>query len=294
MSRTILRVVLSLALVIGVSACGDDDDDTAAGGDTAANVLRITAREYEFDVEGDVDAGALSIAVANDGAEFHELAMSKLADGKTLDDARAALENATDDHDEDPLAGITEGDAVIDDLGGAQAPGTEYAISGTGVEAGDYVLMCYVPNAEGESHYTLGMLTGFTIGEGEAPPTVEPDVTYTASDEGLEGPDTLDAGDTTIEIVNDSSVSREIVFLKIKDGRTVEEVGAFFESAEEGPPDFATAPLEVLAFVFDAEQDRSITIDLTPGQWALTTPDSENPFEGPPDEDPHGTLITVS
>src|SRR5688500_6212601 len=108
MVRTILRVVLSAALVIGVAACGDDGDDDddatgAGGGDTSENVLTITAREYEFDVDGDVDAGALSIDVTNDGAEFHELGMAKLTDGKTVDDVRAAMGAAGDDDEEDPL-----------------------------------------------------------------------------------------------------------------------------------------------------------------------------------------------
>lgn len=299
MQRTVARVAVSILLLTAVAACGDDDDDAAGTDDVeqpageGENTLTITEREYEFDVEGEVEAGALSIAVTNDGAEFHEIGMAKLVDGKTIDDVSAALETAGED-DEDALDGIIEEDATIDDLGGVQLPGTSYTISGTGVQPGDYVLLCFIPNAEGTPHYSLGMLTGFTVGDGEATALPDSDVTYRATDEGLEGPDAIDAGETTIEVVNDSSVNREINLLKLADGKTMDDVGAWFESGGEGAPDPATSPLGFLAFVFDAEQDRRLSVQLTPGQWAIQSSDPESPFDGPPTEDPHAILITVT
>jgi hypothetical protein len=280
-------------MVVGLAACGDDDDDgTAATGGEGENALTITERDYAFDVEGEATAGTLTIDVTNNGKELHELAMARLVDGKSLDDARSALESA-DPEDEDSLKGIIEEEAVIDELGGVQLPGTSYAITGSGIEAGDYVLMCFIPNAEGKPHFSLGMLTGFTIGEGEGGEASDADVTYTASDDGLDGPETVDAGETTIEVVNDTSVNREISLIKVKDGKTMDDVGMWFEAADQGPPDVASAPLEFLAFIFDAEQDRTITVDLTPGQWAIQSADPEKPFEGPPTEDPHAILFMV-
>ena len=138
------------------------------------------------------------------------------------------------------------------------------------------------------------MVTGFTVDEGDVSEVPQPDATYTIGDDGVEGPAQLDSGETSIEVVNDSSTSREITLLKIAEGNTVEDVITFFESADEGPPVFAGGPLDFLAFVFDAESDRTITVDLTAGQWAIQTPDPEQPFEGPPTEDPHTILVTVS
>jgi hypothetical protein len=219
--------------------------------------------------------------------------MAKLVDGNTVDDVRAALE-AAEEETEDPFAGIAEDDSVIDDIGGIQAPGTAYTITGDGVEAGDYVLLCFIEDSEGTPHFSLGMLTGFTVGEGDSSEVPEPDVTYTVGDDGLDGPTEVDAGDTSIEIVNDSSTGREINLFKIAEGNTIEDVVAFFESAEEETPDFASAPLDFFAFVFDGESARTITVDLTEGDWAIQTPDPEQPFDGPPTEDPHAILLTVS
>jgi hypothetical protein len=192
------------------------------------------------------------------------------------------------------LDGIAEPDSAMDSIGGIQAPGTGYTITGGGVEAGEYVLLCFIPNSEGVPHFSLGMLTGFTVSDGEASAVPEPDVTYTADSEGLQGPGELEAGETSIEIVNDSATSREVSLLKIAEGKTLDDVAAFFESIGDGPPDFAAAPLEFFAFVFDGESDRTITVELTTGQWALQTSDPEQPFEGPPIEDPHAILLTVS
>ena len=185
-------------------------------------------------------------------------------------------------------------EGMIDELGGVQAPGTAYTISGDGIEAGEYVLICFIPNSEGVLHAQLGMVSGFTIAEGDANQAPQPAVTYTISDDHLDGPTELAAGDTAIEIVNDSSTNREITLFKVKEGSTLDDVGAFFEAADEGPPDFASGPIDFLAFVFDGTADRTITVNLTAGQWVLQTPDPEQPFEGDPTQDPHTTLITVS
>ncbi len=194
--------------------------------------MHITQRDYEFEVDGALTAGSVSIAVENLGAEFHEIGMAKLVDGHTVDEVRAALEAASED--EDPLTGLVEDDSVIDELGGIAAPGTAYTMSGDGIEAGEYVLICFIPNSEGVPHSQLGMVSGFTIAEGDATQAPEADVTYTVSDEGLDGPSELAAGDTSIEFVNDSATNREITLFKVKEGSTLDDVIAFFAAADEG------------------------------------------------------------
>jgi uncharacterized cupredoxin-like copper-binding protein len=265
---------------------------TTSGGEATGNTLHITESDYEFQVEGELTAGSVSIAVENLGSEIHEIGMARLVDGHTVEEVRAALEAAGED--EDPLEGLVEEGSVIDELGGVQAPGTAYTISGDGIEAGEYVLICFIPNSEGVLHAQLGMVSGFTIAEGDANQAPQPDVTFTISDDNLDGPTELAAGDTAIEIINDSSTNREITLFKVKEGSTLEDVGAFFEAADEGPPDFSSGPIDFLAFVFDGTGDRTITVNLTAGQWVLQTPDPEQPFEGDPTQDPHTILVTVS
>jgi hypothetical protein len=295
--RTVAR--LSVLALVGVTlvACGDDED-AGSDGDDAANVLSIAASEYSFDLSGEPEAGALTIQVENNGKEIHELAMSRLVGDSTIDDVRAALDASGPDEEAD-FDGILEEDAVIDDLGAALFPGASLSISGSGIEPGSYVIMCFVPNAEGEPHFSLGMLNEFSITEGESTDAPEGDVTYTASDDGLDGPDTLDAGTTVFEMVNDSSINREIQVGKLADGATFEEANAFFAQFEQGPPTAEGLagpdnPIEFFSFLFDAEQDRFVTVDLTPGTWVIGMPDPENEFEGSPEDDPYAVVIEVT
>jgi hypothetical protein len=298
-----LRVLLVVGLVAALGACGDDDDSDAGETPTteaeaaSGNVLTISEREYAFTVSGSPKAGTLTIGVSNEGEQLHEIAIAKLKAGKTLDDAKAALAQERSD-DENPLVGITEEDAAIDDLGGIQFPGSSLAATGGGVDAGEYVLMCFIPNAEGKPHFSLGMLTSFTVAEGDddsgAAALPDEDATYTVTDAGLDGPKELAAGETTFLVKNDSSTSREINLVKVKAGKTVTDVETFFKETGDDLPDVAKAPTEFFAFVFDAEQDRTITLELTPGQWAIQTPDPEKPFEGPIAENKHAVLLTVT
>lgn len=297
-TRTVAQLLAGLMVLLTTASCADEA--TGAGGagtetDRGAqpNTVRIIERDYAFEISGQPAGGALSIAVENTGSELHEVAFSKLLDGKTFADAKAALESAGED-DRNPLEGIADSDSVIDDFGGAQAPGTSYTITGEEVEPGDYILACHIPNAEGVPLYKLGLLAPVTIAAGSGGTPQEADLTYTATDDQLEGPETADAGETNIEVVNDSSASREITLLKLTAGKTMEDAGKFFESATDAPPDFGNSPFDFFTFVFDSERDRTITVDLTPGQWVIQVPDPDKPFEGPPTEDPHAVVVNVA
>lgn len=297
MNRAFRIAAIVLLLAAGSACAGEEPEPAATTAATAAadgeNVLEITQREYEFEIGGEPVAGTLTIDVTNEGEEWHEIVMAKLQDGKTLDDVRSALEEAGEDEDPFDEFGDENG-RVIDDLGGSQFPGTSYQITGSSIVAGDYALICFVPDAEGKPHFSLGMLSEFTIAEGSADEAPEADVTFTADDEKLDGPKQIPAGETTMRIVNDSASTRELGLLRVKDGKTMKDVAESLEGADEGPPDPETAPFDYFAFVFDAEQDRSVTVDLTPGQWAIQVADPDDESSPPPDEDPYAVVFTVS
>ncbi|HVF52343.1 MAG TPA: hypothetical protein VNC78_01920 [Actinomycetota bacterium] len=295
MTKT-LRALLAVTLLITFAACGSDEPETGAQPQPEqpspeTNVLTIVERDYSFEVSGEIEAGTVSVSVSNEGSEFHEIAMARFLEGKTMDDLLKAIEKSKGRGN--PLKGIAEEESVIDQLGSVQLPGTSFTSTGTGVEAGDYALLCFIPTKKGKSHYTLGMVSSFTVAEGDVAESPSADATYTATDDTLEGPETLPAGSTVIEVVNNTEVDREIFLVKIAAGKTVDDATKWFESAQGGPPDPATAPLEFFTFMFSGEGDRFLEVELTPGQWAIQTADPDKPFEGPPDKDPHAVLFTV-
>jgi uncharacterized cupredoxin-like copper-binding protein len=299
--KKLFSVVAALLIAMTVGACGNDDPAVESGDESsqseapAENKVSIIETNYAFQVSGPVKAGTVSLEVSNQGTEFHETAFAKIVDGKTIDDVKAALDAATRET-ENPLEGVAEEESAMDGLGNAQTPGSSLTLTRDGVEAGEYAIICFIPNAEGESHFKLGMLSTLTVEEGDVTGGPEAAHTYTATDDKVDGPTELPAGETTFAIVNESSANREIQALKIKEGKTVEDVDAFFKEADsgQGPPDFAAAPIDFLFFAFDSDADRKLTLDLTPGTWAIGVPDPENQFEGPPQEDPHLKIITVA
>jgi hypothetical protein len=119
----------------------------------------VLLRDFEFELpEGFTGAG--NVTVTNEGAQMHELAAYKAADGATADDVAAVL--------------------TYDPASGAPAPTGPPPIAGsTGVTAmdaelsnvlqmdltpGEWLFICFLPDAEtGAPHFTEGMITTVTI-----------------------------------------------------------------------------------------------------------------------------------
>ncbi len=193
--KKVASFVVVLLMAVGLAACGDDDpavetDEQSQSESDAPgeNKVSIIETNYAFQVSGPVKAGTVSLEVTNEGTEFHETAFVKLLDGKTIEDMKAALDKATPDT-ENPFEGVGEEESAMDGLGNAQTPGSSLTLTRDGVEAGEYAIICFIPNAEGESHFKLGMLSSLTVEEGDVTGGPEADHTLTATDDKIDGPD---------------------------------------------------------------------------------------------------------
>ncbi|HWA16975.1 MAG TPA: hypothetical protein VG817_11105 [Gemmatimonadales bacterium] len=115
----------------------------------------VTVRMVDFGYapSAPLVAGKRTIKVVNDGPQLHELVLFRLAPGKTLADfAKWNPETATE-----PPPGHFIGGTV------AMAPGGESLVEAT-VEAGQYVLVCYIPDAkDGKPHFAHGMMMPLTV-----------------------------------------------------------------------------------------------------------------------------------
>jgi len=285
--RKITALFLLTALVAIGAGCGDDDDSGSAGD----NVLTFIEDEYSYEIDGDVDAGTVTFDVDNVGDEFHMVGVCKLKSGKTVGD----LQTAAQSEDESAFAEICFEESPIDGLGGGSTPGSRYQVTATGIEAGKYAAICFLPDKDGKPHFLRGMIKGFEVGEGEEDAEIEGDVTYTATKDKLSGPKELDAGETTFKYVPGGGFD-EFLILKLKDGKTADDVDAFFDAMDEGAfYTDAESPVDYLYFAFNDSEPRSFTVDLTPGKWAISGTNSDSDEESPdPDEDPHVIQFTVS
>jgi hypothetical protein len=129
----------------------------AAGKKSAARLpqsdLTVRMLDFGFAPSAPIHAGARRIRVINDGPQLHEMVLALLPSGKTAADLLAwNPESAT----EPPPARYLGGTVAL-------APGGE-AIVEAMLEPGNYVLICYIPDAkDGKPHLAHGMVLPLTV-----------------------------------------------------------------------------------------------------------------------------------
>jgi uncharacterized cupredoxin-like copper-binding protein len=108
--------------------------------------------DFSFVLPSEIKAGRHIWKVSNEGEQPHELALIKLADGKTMQDVAAFMQTPS-------------GPPPWVDAGGFQAidPG-ESAWVDLDLQPGNYVALCHVPDpTSGKAHEEMGMVLPFSV-----------------------------------------------------------------------------------------------------------------------------------
>ncbi len=117
--------------------------------------VKVTAKDYAFDAPDAVKAGDVTIELTNSGKDFHEANVFKLATGVTSQQALQALaaEGA-------PGAGPPP----FTPMGGAQGilPGEKTSVIAK-LEKGNYLLVCFIPDAQNVPHIVKGMVKPISV-----------------------------------------------------------------------------------------------------------------------------------
>jgi hypothetical protein len=128
----------------------------SAGAEPKA-ALDITLRDFGFDMPDSLPTGMQVVKVTNQGPEWHELNILRLAEGKTLADVQAFFkgEGPAGPPPFTPAGGIN----------GLGVGGSGYML--LNLEPGNYVAICNIPSAanQGAPHFMLGMIKEFSIGK---------------------------------------------------------------------------------------------------------------------------------
>jgi hypothetical protein len=130
-------------------ACGLEPPETASNNEIDSDATRvdITASEYTFDTDDPTAAGRYSFVMTNAGAEPHLVVVAQLESGVALEDVLAS-----------------DGDVgVIRAAESAVAPPGGESVVTVDLEPGRWIIVCPIPNEDGESHAALGMLRELTI-----------------------------------------------------------------------------------------------------------------------------------
>lgn len=180
MKRTGLLLLAALiALSLVIAACGSDssDDADAVADDSSNTEVEATNEEtkdetYEDDAASDdgsssyvatefayegpdtLAAGKASIEMDNKGEQSHELVMGELLDGKTIDDVNAELSKGAPGKPPEWFKIV----------GGTGAKPGKAGTLEADLTAGNYVLICLVPDKESKRpHAVLGMVKAVTV-----------------------------------------------------------------------------------------------------------------------------------
>lgn len=277
--RSAVVLVALLVSVSGISACGDDDDsgDAASGTTTSTTaaeaeaasipIVTVTAGQaaddpdaYAFSLSDAVTAGPTQINLRNDGPEPHHVQVFKLADGVTMEQFGEVLASG----DESALFGVGE---FVGGTGTADPGSESKADALIDLEEGSYVLLCFIPDAEGVPHLASGMAEPFTVAAAtdEVAEMPAPDATVNLVDFGFDNDALPSSG--VVEIVNASDAQpHEMNVLQLAEGGQLSDVASFFE-APAGPPPFAS--IGGMQALMPGGSSFLVLEDLDPGSYVL-------------------------
>ena len=245
-------VIIFLALIV---ACGDDAQPQAQ-----INQVTFSALDYRFSGPQFIPSGITEFILINEGQELHHQQLVTLPEGMTADDLMAALLSGGEGP---PPPGVLAAGGVS-----ALNPGLSGSVT-QNMTPGNYVMICFVANAEGVPHFALGMVKPITVIESNAPLAAEPvpDVSIDMDDFEFGVSTPISAGPQNIRVTNQGQQEHEAFLIQLSPGATINDfVGAFEPDAPPGPP-----PGQGLGgFQAIAPGGGGIfTVDFAPGNYAL-------------------------
>jgi hypothetical protein len=187
--------------------------------------LSITAVDYAFEMPATAEAGLTHVLLDNQGMMDHHAMFLRPHEGSTIEDVQAALEGG----DFGALF------ATAMSAGGPNVgPGHQASVA-MNLEAGQYLIVCVIPNEEGIPHFALGMQAVLEVTEGAADSTPpEADATVNLIEMAFDGlPTDATAGTHVWEVANTGAQLHEMVVLQLAEGVTIDQA---MQAFSEPPP----------------------------------------------------------
>jgi hypothetical protein len=218
-------------------------------------VVTITTRDFAFEAPASVPAGLTTIRLVNRGPDIHHVQLLRITQGKRVSDALAALKSSGP-----PPAWLV-------DAGGpnAPAPGAESMVTLT-LEAGQYLIVCFVDTPDHVPHMAKGMTRALTVTPSKAPPATPPtaDATLALSDYAF-ALSPLRAGKHVIRVTNGAAQSHEALLVRFAPGKGMKDLIAWAQKYQGPPPGTPLGGVTAVA----RGQTEYLHIDLAPGHYGL-------------------------
>ena len=130
------------------------------GADLPEADATVDAQEYTFTSDGDLPSGESKLLLDNKGATWHHFLVAKLADGKTIDDAKKFLTSEGDAGGPPPFEGENPIESSVLDAGESQ-------LVDANLSPGKYVFFCFLSDKQtgGPPHVVKGMVSEIDVAE---------------------------------------------------------------------------------------------------------------------------------
>jgi uncharacterized cupredoxin-like copper-binding protein len=285
-----IAVAAATAAVFALAACSSSGTSGAssAGGKTgtsstptkpaapAPNTLSVTAREsgsaMSYDISGSPHAGLVSIRFTNAGDDTHEMAVSMMKPGVTLDQLKSALK-AKDG--EQKAAALLENPDAEYPVPAALGPG-DSEVATAKLTAGHYVVVCFFPGDDGMPHAMMGMIGEVTIAGGESsaqPPQAAGTVELT--DHGITVPSAFGTG-ATYRVTNTGRKPHDFSLAKLA-GKPLSALFQCVETAFGQSKSIDNCPGKLAGGVNTLQPGESayLSTKLAPGQYGYISTEGD-------------------
>lgn len=220
--RAVLRGAAAMGGAAFLAAGGvnlsraQDATPAAATAATDYPELLVTAADFSFQLPASVPAGVMRLTLKNDGVVDHHAMFMRLNDDAEMADLEAALTQAD-------FGAVF---AFSQSLGGPEVGPGEQASVIADLPAGQYQVICVIPEADGTPHYMMGMKAPLEVTEATEPlPTPVASMTVNLVDFAFEMPSMeVPAGPQIWEVPNVGEQVHEMVILRQAPGVTFAQV----------------------------------------------------------------------
>ena len=223
----------------------------------APSVITVKASDYKFDAPATVPAGTITFRLENSGKEVHHLWLVQLLNGKTIADFQKAM----DAWSSGPMP------AWAVDVGGPNEASTGVTADATvTLDAGSYVMVCYVPSPDGRPHVMKGMVKALAVTGAAAANEPKADIDMRMTDYAFELSKPISAGKHVVRIENVATQSHEVIIGRLLPGKNMQQALTWLNEGQKG-----AAPVVGLGGASGLAKGKHqfITMTFEPGRYVL-------------------------
>jgi hypothetical protein len=223
-----------------------------------AGLVEFGADDHAFTGPEQLESGWQTVRLVNRGRDVHQIQFLGLPPDKTVADVERALTARSPS-----LPNWLKRHGGVNSV----APGNQ-ASAVINLDAGEYVLLCGIPDATGRPHAMRGMVRALRVaGAGSAiAPLPRPDATLHMKDFSFSLSEALHAGSRTLRLVNDGRQAHELVLIRLAEGASTQDFLARYRPGGLANP----AGKEAGGLTgIDPGRQGYVALELEPGRYGM-------------------------